>query len=110
MSFHSSSSDIHITHENGSTMLVCQVRDTHGKMNPRRIRLDDHIGNTDGWFIWGGVNFTQSAENIALEHTDRGPKLTAELHKRDGGFRERQGLFLADKISNQDGHLKFTGP
>ena len=48
MSFHSSSSDIHITHENGSTMLLCHVRDTHGKMNPRRIRLDDHIGNTDG--------------------------------------------------------------
>lgn len=61
-----------------------------------------------GWFIWGGVNFTQSAENIALEHTDRGPKLTAELHKRDGGFRERQGLFLADKIENRDGHLRFT--
>lgn len=30
------------------------------------------------------------------------------LHMRGGGFRERQGLFLSDKISNQDGHLKFT--
>lgn len=61
-----------------------------------------------GWFLWGGVNFTQSAENIALENTDRGPKLTAELHKRDGGYRERQGLFLSDKIENRDGHLHFT--
>lgn len=129
MSFHLSSSDIHIRHENGSTMLLCHVRDLHGKMVLKKIRLDDHIGNSDGtpslfcppfnpqmqstrliragWFVWGGVNFTQSAHNIALENTDHGPKLTADLPMSNGGSRGRQGMFLADKIENQDGHLKF---
>ena len=61
-----------------------------------------------GWFLWGGVNFTESAHNIQLENSDRGPKLTADLSKADGGSRGRQGLFLADKIENQNGNLKFT--
>jgi hypothetical protein len=29
-------------------MLLAKVRDGHGQLIPRKIRLDDHIGNTDG--------------------------------------------------------------
>ena len=61
-----------------------------------------------GWFRWGFTNLTQSAKNIALEHTDQGPKLTADLPMTDGGSRGRQGMFLGDKIENRDGHLKFV--
>lgn len=60
-----------------------------------------------GWFIWGGRNFTHSAREIHIEHGPKGPHLTAMLTKRDGGFRERQGIDLADKIENQNGRLVF---
>lgn len=60
-----------------------------------------------GWFIWGGSNFTETANDIQLENTGRGPKLTAYLRKRDGGYRELQGLYLADKIANENGELVF---
>ncbi|KAH1313251.1 hypothetical protein KXX16_006787 [Aspergillus fumigatus] len=89
-------------------MLLAKVRDSHGQFIPRKIRLDDHIGNTDGWFIWGGTNFTRTARNISLEHTAYGPKLCAELQMRDGGWsRGLQGIMLSEKIANNDGHLKF---
>ncbi|EAW08797.1 CVNH domain-containing protein [Aspergillus clavatus NRRL 1] len=110
MSFHQSSEDIHIRQEDGSTMLLARVRNNAGQLIQRKIRLDDHIGNTDGWFIWGGNNFTRTARNIALEHTQYGPKLCADLEMRDGGSRGRQGVMLSDKIGNEDGHLRFLGP
>lgn len=130
MSFHRSCEDIHIRQEDGYTLLLAKVRDSHGQLIPRKIRLDDHIGNTDGdifplaqchvhvqskgsnsitsgWFIWGGNNFTRTARNISLEHTEQGPKLCAELEMRNGGSRGRQGIMLSEKIANNDGHLKF---
>jgi hypothetical protein len=48
MSFHQSCRNIHIKEKDGYTMLSAEVRDTQGKYHDRRIRLDDHIGNTDG--------------------------------------------------------------
>ncbi|KAL1999969.1 hypothetical protein VTN02DRAFT_3728 [Thermoascus thermophilus] len=110
MSFHVSSSDIRIRVEPGqSTFLFCKARDSHGNWHDNEIRLDDFIGNTDGWFIWGGRNFTQSAKEIHIEHGPKGPHLTAMLTKRDGGYRERQGIDLADKFENQNGRVVFTG-
>ncbi|KAF7183720.1 hypothetical protein CNMCM7691_004070 [Aspergillus felis] len=107
MSFHRSCEDIHIRQEDGATMLLAKVRDSHGHLVPRKIRLDDHIGNTDGWFIWGGCNFTRTARNISLQHTEHGPKLCAELEMNGGGTRGLQGIMLSEKIGNNDGHLKF---
>lgn len=132
MSFHRSCEDIHIRQEDGYTLLLAKVRDSHGQLIPRKIRLDDHIGNTDGnifplalaqchvhvqskgsniitsgWFIWGGNNFTRTARNISLEHTEHGPKLCAELEMRNGGSRGLQGIMLSEKIANNDGRLKF---
>ena len=131
MSFHHSCENIHIREENGKTSLLCDARDLKGNLVPNRIHLDDHVGNSDGtplslfffhrlvedqylirgikigWFRWGFTNLTQSAKNIALEHTDQGPKLTADLPMSDGGSRGRQGMFLGDKIENNNGHLKF---
>ncbi|GAT18807.1 hypothetical protein RIB2604_00103050 [Aspergillus luchuensis] len=107
MSFHNSCQNIHLIHEPGATFLHAEVRRANGEYVARKIRLDRHIGNTDGWFLWGGSNFTETANDIQLEHTGRGPKLTAYLRKRDGGYRELQGLYLADKIANENGELVF---
>ncbi|KAE8353368.1 Cyanovirin-N [Aspergillus coremiiformis] len=108
MSFHHSCRNIFIQPEHGQTILLADVRDTHGNYHHRKIRLDDHIGNTDGWFLWGGSNFTRSARNVALENTPWGPKLCADLPMINGGLRGRQGMMLSDKIQNVDGRLKFS--
>ncbi|KAI9933923.1 hypothetical protein ASPWEDRAFT_168197 [Aspergillus wentii DTO 134E9] len=109
MSFHHSAKDIHIEQDGQSTFLLCHVSDNNGNFHGTKIRLDDHIGNSDGWFKWGGVNFTQSARNIALVHTNEGPKLEADLSMINGGSRGRQGMFLSQKITNEGGRLRFIG-
>lgn len=43
------------------------------------------------------------ASDIKLE----GSVLSAQLPKRDGGYRERQRIELNDRISNEDGVLVF---
>jgi len=58
----------------------------------------------EGWFIWDGRDFHRSARAMNLE---RGYYLTADLPKRDGGFRERQGIDLSDRIGNDDGRLVY---
>lgn len=48
MSFHHTARNIKIGHEGGVTTLEAELRDKHGDYHHRKIRLDDHIGNTDG--------------------------------------------------------------
>jgi hypothetical protein len=69
--------------------------------------FDPRLLIISGWFIWGGHNFTRTARNISLEHTEFGPKLCAELEMNNGGTRGLQGIMLSEKITNNDGHLKF---
>ncbi|KAL6821673.1 Cyanovirin-N [Trichoderma sp. SZMC 28015] len=88
----------------GGHILVATVADEEGNWNDSRIDLNDFIGNEDGWFMWDGVNFAESANDIRLD----GTLLTAELPMRDGGYRERQGIELNDRIANINGRLEFN--
>ncbi|KAE8351573.1 Cyanovirin-N [Aspergillus coremiiformis] len=110
MSFHHTARNWRIHHDNGETLFRVELRDVQGNWHERTVRLDDHIGNTDGWFIWGGNGFTRTARNVRLEDTEWGPKLVAVLESNGGGDRGDQGMLLGDKIKNEDGHLRFTGP
>ncbi|KAL4909550.1 hypothetical protein BDW74DRAFT_146784 [Aspergillus multicolor] len=101
MSFARSCSNFHL--ENGH-VLVATAQDVHGNWRESRIDLNGFIGNQDGWFMWDGENFANSARDIRLE----GSRLTAELPKRDGGYRERQGIELNDRIGNDNGRLVFV--
>ncbi|EHK18458.1 uncharacterized protein TRIVIDRAFT_216697 [Trichoderma virens Gv29-8] len=101
MSFAASAQNIWL--EDGH-ILVASVQDREGNWQESRIDLDEFIGNEDGWFMWDGVNFSHSANGIQLD----GTHLTAELPMRDGGYRERQGIELNDRISNIDGQLVFN--
>ncbi|OAQ58302.1 CVNH domain-containing protein [Pochonia chlamydosporia 170] len=89
--------------ENGH-ILHAQCRDTDGSWKDSTIDLNQFIGNSDGWFVWDGANFSRSAQNISLD----GPMLSAELTTHDGGHRERQGLNLNDRISNNNGQLAYN--
>ncbi|KAF3074536.1 hypothetical protein CFAM422_003407 [Trichoderma lentiforme] len=85
-------------------ILVATVADEEGNWNDSRLELNDFIGNEDGWFVWDAVNYADSARDIRLE----GTLLTADLPKRDGGYRERQGIQLDDRIANINGRLVFN--
>ncbi|KAL4886112.1 Cyanovirin-N [Aspergillus karnatakaensis] len=100
MSFAESCNDIRL--EDGY-WLVAMAETVDGSWVESRINLNDFIGNEDGWFMWDGVNFAESANDIRLE----GTLLTAELPMRDGGYRERQGIELNDRIRNLSGMLIF---
>ena len=54
--------------------------------------------------MWDGGNFSHSAEEIELKN---GHYLEAQLRKIDGHHRERQGINLNDRISNDDGKLIY---
>ncbi|KHN94518.1 Cyanovirin-N [Metarhizium album ARSEF 1941] len=89
--------DGHILHA------LCQ--DDDGNWNGASIDLDRFIGNSDGWFVWDGENFSHSASDISLD----GTLLSAEMGMVDGGNRERQGLDLNERIGNSNGELVYKG-
>lgn len=47
-SFHHTARNWRIKVDNGVTLFRVEVKDLHGNWVERTIRLDDHIGNTDG--------------------------------------------------------------
>ncbi|RAH42397.1 CVNH domain-containing protein [Aspergillus aculeatinus CBS 121060] len=107
MSFHTSCQNIHLIKEDGRTILHAEVRRRNNEMVARTFPLDRHIGNANGGFQWGGHDFSHSARDIELEQTERGPRLTAFLKGAGGEYRELQGLYLADRIKNEDGNLIY---
>lgn len=68
--------------------------------------VDDGVLNMDdtGWFKWDMQNFSNSAQNLNLEG---GHYLTADLPMAGGGYRERQGIELNDRIANDNGRLVY---
>ncbi|OQD84165.1 hypothetical protein PENANT_c014G05303 [Penicillium antarcticum] len=103
MSFYESCENVRIEINDDAIYLHCDARNEDGESQSASLRLDDFIGNEDGWFMWDGVNAGQSAHNVELD----GSMLTAELPMRDGGHRERQGIDLNDRISNENGRLEL---
>ncbi|KAF8538624.1 Cyanovirin-N [Trichophaea hybrida] len=101
--FHTSAHDIELKHGH---KLKCKLRNSSGNVVESSIDLDEIIGNSDGWFKWDSANFSKSARNISLK--EGGKKLEADLPTADGGYRERQGIMLSDRIENRDGNLVFN--
>jgi hypothetical protein len=61
-----------------------------------------------GQLVWGGSHFidTVGEGRIYLEHTVHGPKMVAEMTKRDGST-EIQTIELSEKIANVGGRLQY---
>ncbi|KAJ5626610.1 hypothetical protein N7528_004037 [Penicillium herquei] len=72
------------------------------------LDLNGIIGNDDGHFSWGGVNFKDSASNIELniEGDDEVPILRATLISMEGEEIDAD-INLAERISNDNGDLVF---
>ncbi|KAL7276202.1 hypothetical protein RUND412_000820 [Rhizina undulata] len=105
MSFHETSNDIRL--DNGH-VLVANAQRADGSVNQNAaIDLNDILGNDDGRFNWGGVNFSETARNIRFDIEGPGiPVLRALLQTVDGTWIESD-VNLAERVENQDGNLVF---
>jgi hypothetical protein len=115
MSFIESSQNVWL--EDGH-ILHAQCQDGNGNFNECIIDLNKHVGNTDGWFMWDGeskhpmsprhtrgVNDAPDFSDTAVNVTLNGTVLEADMAMLDGNTRERQGLQLNERFSNQNGQL-----
>jgi hypothetical protein len=105
MSFHASAEDIRV---DDGHILRARLRNENGDMVDAEMDLNNHIGNNDGNFEWGGVNFSESADNISfsIEGGDSVPVLRAGLRDVEGNVQWRD-LNLAERIGNIDGNFEF---
>ncbi|KAE8357562.1 hypothetical protein BDV27DRAFT_139135 [Aspergillus caelatus] len=76
----------------------------------RTVDLDELIGDYDGYFDYKSTHYYEKSkdESLIRERDDEGVeaiKLTAQLLKNDNTYRERQGVFLHDRVLNENGTL-----
>ncbi|KAK3293788.1 CVNH domain-containing protein [Chaetomium fimeti] len=105
MSFHLSAED---TRVDDGHMLRARLRNEEGEMVDAELDLNDCVGNNDGSFEWGGVNFAESSDGISfeLEGDDAVPILRATLANMEGESIDAD-LNLGERIHNVDGHFEF---
>ncbi|EYE95479.1 CVNH domain-containing protein [Aspergillus ruber CBS 135680] len=109
MSFEQSCLDIRIEVRGDHTVLLAGAGLGDDEYEPAELILDEHIGNSDGFFTWEGDSFTESAENIDLSFREDGVWLEGDLPEVGDGERGRQGINLSEHIENQNGQLVFVG-
>ncbi|KAG7284611.1 hypothetical protein NEMBOFW57_009216 [Staphylotrichum longicolle] len=104
MSFHSSAQDIRV---DDGHILRARLRNGNGDEVDAEVDLNQFIGNSDGSFEWGGVNFSESAEEISFAIEGDGvPILRAGLRNVEGELVYRD-INLAERIGNNDGNFQF---
>ncbi|OGM45669.1 cyanovirin-N [Aspergillus bombycis] len=105
MDFQSSARNIRVE---GKNALVAELRCENGEWREARVNLDEHLGNDNGHFQWGGRNFSGSAEDVhfSIEGGDNVPVLRANLRDQSGNMQWRD-VNLGERVSNDNGYFKF---
>jgi hypothetical protein len=106
MSFHASAENIRV---DDGHILRATLHNADGEQVEAEIDLDTILGNDNGWFSWGGENFSHSAEHVhfSLEGDDSVPILRAHLTDAEGNVQERD-INLAERIGNDNGGFVFS--
>ncbi|KAB8212476.1 Cyanovirin-N [Aspergillus parasiticus] len=88
--------------------LVAELRQTDGNWRLAKVDLDEHLGNENGHFQWGGRNFSRTARNVhfGFEGAANVPVLRAELRTPDGAWEPRD-VNLNERVFNNNGHFEF---
>ncbi|KAJ6007453.1 hypothetical protein N7540_011429 [Penicillium herquei] len=105
MSFHQSSVSFELEDDH---ILKATLRTDDEEEQESVLDLNGIIGNDNGHFCWGGVNFQDSASSIELntEGEEDIPVLRATLISMEGEEIEAD-INLAERISNDNGNLVF---
>ncbi|KAK4245569.1 CVNH domain-protein [Corynascus novoguineensis] len=105
MNFHKSAKDIEVVDNH---ILKASLANANGEYVEAEYNLNHAIGNNNGQFEWGGVNFSGSAAEVtfSLEGDDLVPILRATLFDVEGN-RVAADINLAERISNENGRFVF---
>ncbi|KAK4464388.1 Cyanovirin-N [Cladorrhinum samala] len=105
--FHASAEDIRV---DDGHILRARLKTEDGGEHDSEIDLNQYIGNNNGNFDWGGVNFSHSAQNISfsIEGADGVPVLRAELADAEGNYHARD-INLSECIGNNNGNFSYDG-
>ncbi|KAI1480999.1 hypothetical protein K445DRAFT_322672 [Daldinia sp. EC12] len=103
--FYVSSTDIRV---DDNHILRARLRTEDGGEVDSEIDLNQFIGNNNGRFEWGGVNFSETAQNVSfsIEGGASVPVLRAELQNVDGEW-VGADINLGERISNDNGRFQF---
>ncbi|KAK4442595.1 cyanovirin-n family protein [Podospora aff. communis PSN243] len=106
MSFHASAQDIRV---DDGHMLRATLLNADGEAVEAEFDLNTVIGNDNGNFVWGGGDFSGSAEEISfsLEGDDSVPVLRANLRDVEGNL-EHRDINLSERIGNDNGSFVFV--
>ncbi|KAF9289260.1 hypothetical protein BGZ74_000756 [Mortierella antarctica] len=85
--------------------LEASCQNCEGAWNPASFNLDSVLGNNDGKFAWGSVNFSKSARETKLNSGTS--ELSGDLRRVNGQL-VHGSTVLADRIQNDGGQLKFV--
>ncbi|KAI0113417.1 Cyanovirin-N [Daldinia grandis] len=104
--FYASSQDIRV---DDGHILRARLRTEDGGEIDSEVDLNQFIGNDNGRFEWGGVNFSETARDVSfsIEGGDSVPVLRAELQNLDGEW-VGADINLGERISNDNGHFQFA--
>ncbi|KAI1649248.1 Cyanovirin-N [Daldinia loculata] len=103
--FYASSQDIRV---DDGHILRARLRAEDGGEIDSEVDLNQFIGNDNGRFEWGGVNFSETARDVSfsIEGGDSVPVLRAELQNLDGEW-VGADINLGERISNDNGQFRF---
>ncbi|KAE8167870.1 Cyanovirin-N [Aspergillus tamarii] len=89
-------------------VLFARLRTIDGEEVDASIDLNQHLGNSNGSFEWGGANFFETAENVHFnfEGDDNVPILRAEL-QNEAGELQPADVNLGERIINVNGQFEF---
>jgi hypothetical protein len=105
MAFHHSSESISLR-DGGYLHATC--KNTRGQSQLSTLNLDNHLGNNNGAFEWGGVNFSKSARDATVVVHGASAFLHAKLRTKYGQWKDAR-VDISDHIANLNGSLRYVG-
>ncbi|KAJ6012819.1 Cyanovirin-N [Penicillium canescens] len=88
-------------------ILHAVLKDDEGNKRSSTLDLDEHLGNEEGYFKWGGKGFSKSAENARIFIHGGLPFLAAGLVNPANRWRPYDTkVNLAERIKNNNGQLE----
>ncbi|KAG5987734.1 hypothetical protein E4U54_004890 [Claviceps lovelessii] len=100
MSFSATSQDFWLEDRH---ILHALCRDVDDNLQDSSLDLNTCLGNENGYFRWGGENFSETASDVELS----GSLLIATMLTEQGKPGERQNINLNEHIANDNGRLVF---
>lgn len=102
MAFHKSAKDVDVI--DGYLLAICT--DCSGQDQEAELKLDLYLGNSNGFFEWGGTNFSRSTKDMVVINEGDSIFLHAKLETKNLTWRDAK-VNLSDRITNSNGVLKY---